>query len=155
MSRSAVSCVMATSLTPQLSQSASTHVSNHNNNNQFLYSGFHNRRASQSASKITTLSHWALIHSESISTPCGIYSLCNISMRYSAKSTTRTISALTVTRLPLGGEKQLQFCSVSCSGTLSVTTGIQTHTLLNRSTRIGALIRSAMTLQKSGFGSLH
>ena len=54
-------------------------------------------------------------------------------MRYLAKSSTRTISALTGTHLPLGGEKQLQL-SVLLRDT-RVTTGIWTHTLLNRSSR--------------------
>ena len=37
----------------------------------------------------------------------GEYTACGQCMRYSAKPITRTISALTGTRLPLGGEKQL------------------------------------------------
>ena len=63
-------------------------------------------------------------------------------MRYSAKPITRTISALIGTHLPLGGEKQLKF-SVLLKDT-SVTTGIQTHTLLNKNTRAG--VRCSYTL---------
>ena len=44
-------------------QSCSVTQDVRNNNNQFLYSAFHTRRASQSASNIITPGHWALNHS--------------------------------------------------------------------------------------------
>ena len=57
-----------------------------------FYIALFTQRASQSASDIITPGHWALNHSFTISTPWGVYSLCDNYMRYSAKP--RTISAL-------------------------------------------------------------
>ena len=74
----------------------------------FTSESFSHPRASQSASDIITSGHWALNHSlNHLSSLWGEYSLCDNYMRYSAKSITRTISALAGTHLPLGGEKQL------------------------------------------------
>ena len=58
---------------------------------------------------IITPGQWALIHSlNHLSSLMGSIQPCaTLIMRYSAKSITRTISALTGTHLPLGGEKQL------------------------------------------------
>ena len=52
---------MATVLPRQVITSPyNNNYNNENNNNQFLYSTFHTRRASQSASNIITPGHWAL-----------------------------------------------------------------------------------------------
>ena len=56
---------------------------------------------------IITPGHWALNHSLNHLSSLGSIQPCATNMRYSAKSITRTISALTGTHLPLGGEKQL------------------------------------------------
>ena len=79
-----------------------THNNNNNNIRPFLYSAFHARGVSQSASNIITPGHWALNHSlNHLSSLGSMQPVPN--MRYSAKPITRTISALTSTHLPLGG----------------------------------------------------
>ena len=80
------------------------------------------------------------------SAPWGVYSVCNKYALLQANLITRTISALTGTHLPVGGEKQL-LEKVSYSGTQESQPGLEPTLCLTETPTLefSALIHSATT----------